>query len=140
MSAVRARHRPYGSRSRAGEPPSLAAPSAAPAERDPRAPRGGGRERRPRRGAPHRLPVPLLGRAAAQRRPAPRRLGTPARRRVEANYTRPLGPVAQLVEQGTFNPKVAGSIPARPTPVELACETRAFAFSPGRKLHFGGDT
>ena len=25
------------------------------------------------------------------------------------------GPVAQLVEQGTFNPKVAGSIPARPT-------------------------
>ena len=26
------------------------------------------------------------------------------------------GPVAQLVEQGTFNPKVAGSIPARPIP------------------------
>jgi hypothetical protein len=26
----------------------------------------------------------------------------------------PNGPVAQLVEQGTFNPKVAGSIPARP--------------------------
>src|SRR5205085_12390030 len=25
-----------------------------------------------------------------------------------------LGPVAQLVEQGTFTPKVAGSIPARP--------------------------
>ena len=25
------------------------------------------------------------------------------------------GPVAQLAEQGTFNPKVAGSIPARPT-------------------------
>ena len=25
------------------------------------------------------------------------------------------GPVAQSVEQGTFNPKVAGSIPARPT-------------------------
>jgi hypothetical protein len=25
-----------------------------------------------------------------------------------------IGPVAQLVEQGTFNPKVAGSIPARP--------------------------
>ena len=24
------------------------------------------------------------------------------------------GPLAQLVEQGTFNPKVAGSIPARP--------------------------
>ena len=29
-------------------------------------------------------------------------------------YTEPSGPVAQLVEQGTFNPKVAGSIPARP--------------------------
>ena len=27
----------------------------------------------------------------------------------------PCGPLAQLVEQGTFNPKVAGSIPARPT-------------------------
>jgi hypothetical protein len=26
----------------------------------------------------------------------------------------PLGPLAQLVEQGTLNPKVAGSIPARP--------------------------
>src|SRR5206468_3658804 len=26
----------------------------------------------------------------------------------------PYGPVAQLVEQRTFNPKVAGSIPARP--------------------------
>src|SRR5918996_1104310 len=26
-----------------------------------------------------------------------------------------LGPLAQLVEQGTLNPKVAGSIPARPT-------------------------
>ena len=25
------------------------------------------------------------------------------------------GPLAQLVEQGTFNPKVAGSIPSRPT-------------------------
>ena len=25
------------------------------------------------------------------------------------------GPLAQLVEQGTFNPKAAGSIPSRPT-------------------------
>jgi hypothetical protein len=33
-----------------------------------------------------------------------------------AAYTQPRGPVAQLVEQGTFNPKVAGSIPARPMP------------------------
>src|SRR5215204_6167371 len=30
----------------------------------------------------------------------------------------PLGPLAQLVEQGTLNPKVAGSIPARPMPSE----------------------
>jgi hypothetical protein len=29
-------------------------------------------------------------------------------------YTGLRGPVAQLVEQGTFNPKVAGSRPARP--------------------------
>ncbi len=29
-------------------------------------------------------------------------------------YTRSRGPVAQLVEQGTFNPKVTGSIPVRP--------------------------
>ena len=29
-------------------------------------------------------------------------------------YTRFAGPVAQPVEQGTFNPKVAGSNPARP--------------------------
>jgi hypothetical protein len=28
----------------------------------------------------------------------------------------PGGPVAQLVEQGTFNPKVTGSIPVRPMP------------------------
>ena len=32
-----------------------------------------------------------------------------------APYTQPVGPLAQLVEQGTFNPKVAGSNPARPT-------------------------
>ena len=31
-----------------------------------------------------------------------------------------LGPLAQLVEQGTLNPKVAGSIPARPIPVSDA--------------------
>ena len=39
-----------------------------------------------------------------------------AEARIAANgvYTGRAGPVAQLVEQGTFNPKVAGSIPARP--------------------------
>src|SRR5215471_3128345 len=30
---------------------------------------------------------------------------------------RRFGPLAQLVEQGTLNPKVAGSIPARPIPI-----------------------
>src|SRR6266576_2427796 len=38
------------------------------------------------------------------------------RRRIAAKpvYTGRRGPVAQLVEQGTFNPKVTGSIPVRP--------------------------
>ena len=31
------------------------------------------------------------------------------------------GPLAQLVEQGTFNPKVAGSIPSRPTIYPAGC-------------------
>src|SRR3954464_7396821 len=35
------------------------------------------------------------------------------------HYAPALGPLAQLVEQGTLNPKVAGSIPARPTSVAL---------------------
>ncbi len=34
-------------------------------------------------------------------------------------YTRLGGPVAQLAEQGTFNPKVAGSNPARPIEKDL---------------------
>ena len=38
----------------------------------------------------------------------------------------PGGPVAQLVEQGTFNPKVAGSIPARP--IRNCLEMRGFDF------------
>jgi uncharacterized hydrophobic protein (TIGR00271 family) len=36
------------------------------------------------------------------------------------------GPVAQLVEQGTFNPKVAGSRPARPTLNPLVGEPHSF--------------
>src|SRR5205823_6893512 len=67
----------------------------------------GSREQRPRRGAAPRRPLRVHRRAAAERRTAARGVGT---------YTRPHGPVAQLVEQGTFNPKVAGSIPARPIP------------------------
>src|SRR3954447_16994451 len=31
------------------------------------------------------------------------------------------GPVAQLVEQGTFNPEVTGSIPVRPMPLQGYC-------------------
>src|SRR5690242_20241300 len=41
-----------------------------------------------------------------------RRKATDAGRRL--HYAPALGPLAQLVEQGTLNPKVAGSIPARP--------------------------
>jgi hypothetical protein len=40
--------------------------------------------------------------------------GGAARIAVGRVYTDSRGPVAQLVEQGTFNPKVAGSRPARP--------------------------
>jgi hypothetical protein len=45
--------------------------------------------------------------------------------REERGYTiRRLGPLAQLVEQGTLNPKVVGSIPTRPiidrSPLRLA--------------------
>src|SRR5438132_12889830 len=42
------------------------------------------------------------------------------------------GPLAQLVEQGTLNPKVAGSIPARPTPKTPL--TRRFAFRRARRM------
>src|SRR5918911_3328393 len=41
-----------------------------------------------------------------------RRKATYAERRL--HFAAALGPLAQLVEQGTLNPKVAGSIPARP--------------------------
>jgi hypothetical protein len=52
-------------------------------------------------------------------------------------YTGSHGPLAQLVEQGTFNPKVAGSNPARPIKRQLysakphgsvsrSCRTRRF--------------
>ena len=40
------------------------------------------------------------------------------------------GPLAQLVEQGTFNPKVAGSIPSRPTmrAIGLWCNGSTWVF------------
>jgi hypothetical protein len=42
------------------------------------------------------------------------RWGRPTQNSREARLHWSGGPVAQLGEQGTFNPKVAGSIPARP--------------------------
>src|SRR5204863_4044806 len=46
-----------------------------------------------------------------------RRKATDAGRRL--HFAPALGPLAQLVEQGTLNPKVAGSIPARPTQAHI---------------------
>ena len=37
------------------------------------------------------------------------------RRRAMCRYKKSAGPLAQLAEQGTLNPKVEGSIPSRPT-------------------------
>jgi hypothetical protein len=49
------------------------------------------------------------------------RPGTPK----TGGYTRSFGgPLAQLVEQGTLNPKVAGSIPARPISSPLTMRNR----------------
>ena len=62
----------------------------------PRAPRARSRSCSRAQGRPHRG-----GRSAASARTLPRTLA-------------PSGPLAQLVEQGTFNPKVTGSIPVRP--------------------------
>src|SRR6266545_6243478 len=46
--------------------------------------------------------------------------GGPARIAANGVYTGHAGPVAQLVEQGTFNPKVTGSIPVRPIRPRMA--------------------
>ena len=46
------------------------------------------------------------------------------------------GPLAQLAEQGTFNPKVAGSIPSRPT-IFFNARHHAGVSSNGRTLVFG---
>ena len=64
----------------------------------------------PRRGPP--LSSPSL------RLPPSMRLAAPPRERPPGRWYNPtstFGPLAQLVEQGTFNPKVTGSIPVRPT-------------------------
>jgi hypothetical protein len=110
--SVRARHRPYGRRSCTGESSSLVATAARSADAAARASRGRGRERRPGGGAAARRAVRLLRGAAAQHRATARRMGTWELQAVA--FTLAVGPVAQLVEQGTFNPKVTGSIPVRP--------------------------
>ena len=49
------------------------------------------------------------------------------------------GPLAQLAEQGTFNPKVAGSIPSRPTtffPVRVFDRTLTLGYRPTAGLWF----
>src|ERR671937_66360 len=53
------------------------------------------------------------------------RFPTTERTRIEGYTTQPLGPLAQLVEQGTLNPKVEGSNPSRPIPTLL--QIRPFA-------------
>jgi hypothetical protein len=116
--SVRARHRPYGCRSCTGESSSLAAAAARSADAAARASRGGGRERRPGGGAAARRAVRLLRGAAAQHRPTARRVGAWELQAVA--FTLAVGPVAQLVEQGTFNPKVTGSIPVRPIALHAA--------------------
>src|SRR5262249_21127947 len=65
---------------RPGQLAALAPSSTRAADADPRAPRGGGRERRPGGGAPPGRAPPVLRRTAPQRRATPRRLGPPARR------------------------------------------------------------
>ena len=53
------------------------------------------------------------------------------------DYAAALGPLAQLVEQGTLNPKVEGSIPSRPTPLCVAL-TRACAATLTSSSRFAG--
>src|SRR5713101_6330778 len=63
-------------------------------------------------------PAPTIATSALMRAQGYLRRGSATLR------TRP-GPLAQLVEQGTLNPKVAGSIPARPTrPSEVRLGSR----------------
>ena len=69
-------------------------------------PRPSLRRRRRRRGRGGKCRAPAS--ATTAKRP-----GQTARRKIRPLYSLG-GPVAQLVEQGTFNPKVAGSNPARP--------------------------
>ena len=49
----------------------------------------------------------------------------------------PIGPLAQLVEQGTFNPKVTGSIPVRP--IKTAPLEWGFCLPDWRQTPLGGN-
>src|SRR5437879_4547148 len=66
----------------------------------------------------HRVRRLRAGNASVKGRRSPTRAPHPPgllRTLCRRSRRTPQGPVAQLVEQGTFNPKVAGSRPARPT-------------------------
>ena len=54
--------------------------------------------------------------------------------RVWSRMHRNRGTVAQLVEQGTFNPKVTGSIPVRPI-LKASLLSRYFSFHRARNFH-----
>ena len=61
-----------------------------------------------------------------------------SRPRPDGGYTSdPLGPLAQLVEQGTLNPKVEGSNPSRPIAKTLL--TRGFFSLRGMARRGGGN-
>src|SRR3954453_23748126 len=55
-----------------------------------------------------------------------RSASTPWAARFRGYTTHRFGPLAQLVEQGTLNPKVAGSIPARPIARRLSTRIGSF--------------
>src|SRR5688500_15791221 len=62
------------------------------------------------------------------------RLPTTVRTFIRGYTNQPLGPLAQLVEQGTLNPKVEGSIPSRPTFWLQAGHGRSPRPAPGPEL------
>ena len=108
-----------------------------------RAPKRTARPRRPRRPSrrsaaparprcwrrPPRAPRRGRARASSPRSSAARRSSTAEPSAYPFPTPSSLGPVAQLVEQGTFNPKVAGSIPARPI------TTRSTSQPPRSRVH-----
>ena len=63
--------------------------------------------------------------------------GARSRERAPPRLHSPGGPLAQLVEQGTFNPKVAGSNPARPI---FLSSTSRFSGRTRSRCAYGGST